>query len=146
MHKRAATLIVVALVVCASVLLAGVAATVALARPDSARLNANLGSALRADYSLDEQGTRLAPLSEEIIDATRRDSEALDRGGTGRQPELVSVFRSNDQPAPATPTPPSVPMPNPTPSLAPAVGPEPTPAPPPANTPPPTPPPPADTP
>jgi hypothetical protein len=42
MQRAAATLIAIVLVVCCSIVLAGIAATVALARPDTARLNAHL--------------------------------------------------------------------------------------------------------
>ena len=66
------------LVVGLSVVLAGVAATMALSRPETGRLNTHLKSALRSDYSADPRGTRLAPLSERIIEAARQDAEDLE--------------------------------------------------------------------
>src|SRR6266545_4205263 len=100
MRRPLSTLAVIGLVVCISVLLAGVASTIALARKDG-HLKANLSSALRADYSVDPQGIQLAPLSEEIVAAARRDAEDLSRGQENRNsPQIVPIFRVDDaQPA-----------------------------------------------
>src|SRR6266508_2363923 len=160
MRRPLSTLAVIGLVVCISVLLAGVASTIALARKDG-HLKANLSSALKADYSVDPQGIQLAPLSEEIVAAARRDAEDLSRGQENRNsPQIVPIFRVDDaQPAASAKPPPSVPTPSASPAptpigtpppatpapipvmATPTPTPTPTPAPPPILTPAPTPPP-----
>src|SRR6266540_107540 len=131
MRRPLSTLAVIGLVVCICVLLAGVASTIALARKDG-HLKANLSSALRADYSVDPQGIQLAPLSEEIVAAARRDAEDLSRGQENRNsPQIVPIFRVDDaQPAASATPPPSVPTPTASPAPTPIGTPPPaTPAP-----------------
>lgn len=53
----------------------GLAATFASARPALAHLDADVGSALRADYSKDPQTVRFVPINPEIIEAARDDGE-----------------------------------------------------------------------
>ncbi|MCH7999560.1 MAG: DNRLRE domain-containing protein [Chloroflexi bacterium] len=79
----------IASLIAISVVLAGVASALALARPDVERLDANLASLIRADYSADPDGTTLAPLGEGIIDVARQD-EAYLREISGV--EIVPVF------------------------------------------------------
>ena len=84
MRRPISSLVTIALVVLMSVLLAFIASSLALRRPHTDALAASLKSGLVADYSTDPAGIRLAPLSEKIIDASRRDSRNLERtGGNG---------------------------------------------------------------
>ena len=76
-----------------SFVLAGVASALALARPDVERLDADLASPIRADYSADPDGTTLAPLDEGIIDVARQDVDNL-RKISGV--EIVPVFVLDD--------------------------------------------------
>src|SRR3990172_9211542 len=150
MQRPASVLIIIVLVMLGSVALAGIAATVALARPGSGRLNAELRSGLRADYSADPKDSRLAPVGEGIIDAAREDAEGLQRRG---RTEIVDIFRADaggeppatTQPAPTpavtppaiTPTPvqAAAPQVTSTPALPPVVTPTPGPAPAPTSPP-----------
>src|SRR3989304_3878152 len=102
MKRHGSAIVVILIVMLGSVVLAGVASAIALARAGSGRLNADLSSALRADYSADPNGTRLAPLSQDIIDAAREDAENLEEGARG-EPDLVPIFRPGD--AEPSPTP-----------------------------------------
>ena len=77
MRAAIPTTIFMTLLVAMSVVLAGVASALALARPDAERLDADLASIIRADYSADPDGTTLAPLDEGIIDAARQDEDNL---------------------------------------------------------------------
>jgi len=95
MKRHGSAIVVILIVMLGSVVLAGVASTIALARAGSGRLNADLSSALRADYSADPNGTRLAQLSQDIIDAAREDAENLEEGARG-EPDLVPIFRPGD--------------------------------------------------
>ena len=79
MHAAVPTTILIASLVAISVILAGIASTIALARAQVERLDADLASAIRADYSADPHGRRLAPLDEQIIEATREDKERQDK-------------------------------------------------------------------
>ena len=54
-------------IVAASVLLAGLASTLALSR-SAGNLNASLASLISADYSINLTRTRFAPLDQEIIE------------------------------------------------------------------------------
>src|SRR3989442_223378 len=63
-------------IVAASVLLAGLASTLALSR-SAGNLNANLASLISADSPIDLTHTRFAPLDQEIIDEARSDGAAL---------------------------------------------------------------------
>src|SRR6266508_336817 len=102
MQRKASTLFVIALVVLISVALAGIASTMALARPQRGHLGADLRSALSANYSADPPGTRLAPLGEEIIEAARRDSRELDqRAVPGDGPQIIPVFHADNEPPPS---------------------------------------------
>ena len=69
-------LIIVSLVAI-SVILASTASTFALARPQVKGLDVDMASVIRADYSADPSGTRLAPLSGEITDAAHGDKGRL---------------------------------------------------------------------
>ncbi|MCH7522537.1 MAG: hypothetical protein IH920_02030, partial [Chloroflexi bacterium] len=83
----------IASLIAISVVLAGVASALALARPDVERLDADLASLIRADYSADPDGTTLAPLDEGIIDVARQDEDNL-REISGV--EIVPVFVLDD--------------------------------------------------
>src|SRR5207249_4049861 len=115
MRRPTSSLVTIGLVVAMSVLLAFVASTLALARPQTGTLKASLESRLAADYSKDSLGIRLAPLSERIIDASRRDSQNLERRGGNGPVELVDIFRVSGN-VPATPT---MSPPSPTPIVTP---------------------------
>src|SRR5881409_2567276 len=100
MRRPTSSLVTIALVVAFSVLLAGTASTIALARPQRGTLRGSVESGLSADYSTDPGGIRLAPLSEKIIDASRRDSRNLERTGGNGSVEFVDIFRVNSNPPP----------------------------------------------
>src|SRR5947199_10095770 len=93
MRRPTSSLVTIGLVVAMSVLLAFVASTLALARPQTVTLKASLESRLAADYSKELLGIRLARLTERIIDASRRDSQNLERRGRNGPVELVDLFR-----------------------------------------------------
>src|SRR4029450_5595024 len=120
MRRPTSSLVTIALVVLMSVLLAFIASTLALQRPRTGTLAASLKSGLSADYSADPHGIRLAPLSQELIEAARRDDRALEQRPNGV--ELVQIFRANDRPGPTGTTPP--------PSAPPGANPPPVPNPP----------------
>ncbi len=133
MRAAIPTTIFVTLLVAISVVLAGVASALALARPDAEHLDADLASLIRADYSADPEGARLAPLGEGIIDAVRQDERNLQEEIAGV--EIVPVFildSSSDSGLPApSPTPEDTPAPAPasTPTATPTPVPTPTPTP-----------------
>ena len=144
MRAAIPTTIFMTLLVAISVVLAGVASAFALARPDVERLDADLASRIRADYSADPEGTRLAPLDEGIIEDVREDEHRLQSGSSDI--EIIPVFHvgqsdieppeeimTDDSPGATTPTP--TPAPTPPPADAPPPGATPTPIPPPAPTP-----------
>lgn len=130
-----------------SVVVAGVASTLALGRAQVGVLDADLAAMIRADYSADPDGKRLAPLDAEIGEAVRQDELRLE--DRNYDLEIVDVFYPSENtadegdPDPGTetemptPTPPPPPPPPPTPQLPPP--PAPTPQPGPARTPTPTP-------
>ena len=93
MRAAIPTTIFMTLLVAMSVVLAGVASALALARPDAERLDADLASLIRADYSADPEGTTLAPLDKGIIDVARQDEDNL-REISGV--EIVPVFVLDD--------------------------------------------------
>ena len=66
-----------AVIVAASLLLVALASTCALARAQVERLDADLASVIRADYSADPRGVTLAPLTQGIVDVARRDESRL---------------------------------------------------------------------
>lgn len=80
---------IAAAIVAVSVLLAGVASTLALGR-GTGSLDTSLVSLISADYSIDPAGIRLAPLDPAIIEEARRDEEVLDiledHDGPGNNP------------------------------------------------------------
>jgi hypothetical protein len=125
----------IAFLVAISVVLAGVASTLALSRATVDDLNVDLAALIRADYSADQDGTRLAPLNERIFDAIRQDEAGLRRDAS--ETEIVPVFHANlpedgtsddTSPGTATPTPAATP-PSPTPAPAPTPTPTPIPTP-----------------
>src|SRR5438309_8179221 len=115
MRRPTSSLVTIALVVAISVFLAFLASSLALARPQTGTLKASLKSGLFADYSADPLGIRLAPLSEKLIEASRRDTRNLEQRGNGPV-ELVDIFRVSGN-VPATPT---APPPSPAPTTTPA--------------------------
>ena len=103
-----------------SVVLAGVASALAVARPDVERLDTDLASLIRADYSADLDGTRLAPLEGQIIDAVRRDEAQLLMDVSGVEIVPVSYASSAEESTPsASPTPTATATPTPTPNASP---------------------------
>jgi hypothetical protein len=99
--------VIVALIVAGSVVMAGVASTLALERPDLEGLDASLESRISADYSQDER-IEFAPLDEDVIDVAQGDGTQ----GASDNVEIVAPFRlqppgdTGDQPSPSpTPTP-----------------------------------------
>src|SRR3970282_775792 len=133
MQRPGSALIVIIIVMLGSVVLAGVASTIALARAGSDRLEADLSSALRADYSADPNSIRLAPLSRDIIDAAREDSENLE--GRRGEPHQIPIF----YPSGAAPSPTPRSQPTATPEVTPTTVSSPTLPPTPPPTPGPTP-------
>src|SRR5881396_3771691 len=103
MRRPTSSLVTIALVVALSVFLAFLASSLALARPQTGTLKASLKSGIFADYSVDPPGIRLAPLSEKLIEASRRDSRNLEQRGGNGSVELVDIFRVSGN-VPATPT------------------------------------------
>lgn len=136
----------IASLIAMSVILTSVASTFALGRAQVQHLDADLASLIRADYSPDAEGTRLAPLDERIIDAVRHDEERLE--GEVSDVEIVPVFWTNapgsmavdDGPGATVATPGTTPSPGntPLPRLTPTPTPTPAPIPTPAVTPAPT--------
>jgi len=138
MRAAIPTIIFVTLLVAISVVLAGVASALALALPDAEHLDADMASLIRADYSADPEGRRLAPLSNEIVEVVRQDERNLQEEIAGV--EIVPVFildpssdsgpvdSDSESPAPS-------PTPEDTPTPAPASAPTSTPTPGPAYTP-----------
>ena len=124
------------LLVAISVVLAGVASALAPARPNAEHLDADLASLIRADYSADPEGRRLAPLSNEIVEVVRQDERNLQEEIAGV--EIVPVFildpssdsgpgdSDSGSPAPS-PTPEDTPTPAPTPTPGPTHTPTPMP-------------------
>ncbi len=106
------------------VLLAGIASTLALGRPSFSLLRVDLASALRADYSVDPAGIRLAPLDERIIEDARRDEggpqTAANSGPSDNAPHstLTPTPRPSATPA-AGPGTTRTPTPTPIPTVAP---------------------------
>ncbi len=144
MRAAVPTTILIASLVAISVILAGIASTLALARPNVERLDADLAALIQADYSADPEGTRLAPLDERIIEDVRDDEQRLQSGSSDI--EIIPVFHvgqsdieppeeimTDDSPGATTQTP--TPAPTPPPADAPPQGATPTPIPPPAPTP-----------
>jgi hypothetical protein len=149
-----------------SVVVSGVASTLALGRAQVGVLDADLASKIDADYSADPTGTRLAPLDAEIGEAVRQDELRLE--DKNDDVEIVDVFyvdppentadegdpesgteTPGGSPTPGpeagssavpgiTPAPRSTPTPTPTPKSAPDSTPPRTPAPTAAPTPAPT--------
>ena len=149
MRPAVSVLVFAAFLVTVSVVLAHMAATLALARPDGERLDADLASVISADYSADPEGTRLAPLEGQIIDAVRRDEGQLLMDVPGVEIVPISYADppedsgSNADPEATTPTPTATPnaSPKPTDTAAPPpspVAPTATPTPGPTPTPTPT--------
>ncbi len=155
MKSARSAIIAILVTVALSLLVAGVASTAALARPRVSRLDTNLASALRADYSADPEGARLAPLDQRIVEIARQDEERLRDRSTdvefvpvfwvSSSGDLVAGDGSDDSIATAAATPTRTPAPAPpgstptaTPSPAPPPGfvptPTPAPAPPPGST------------
>ena len=81
----------VALMIAVSMVLAGVASTLALARGGVGNLDADLSALIDADYSVDG-GDGLAPLDPRLIDDARQDESELQNSASGIQ--LVQVFRT----------------------------------------------------
>ena len=79
MRAAIPTTILIASLVAISVILAGIASTLALSRAQVEHLDADLASVIRADYSADPHRPRLAPLDEGIIEDVREDKERQDR-------------------------------------------------------------------
>jgi hypothetical protein len=81
----------VGLLIVVSMLLAGVASTLALARDGAGTLDADLDALITADYGADPRDG-LAPLDPELIDDARRDESQL--RASGSDVELVQVHRT----------------------------------------------------
>ena len=73
MFLRSIVSVSIGLVLC--VILTGLAATIASARPSMTRLDADFASSLHANYSRDPQSVRFAPIHAEIIEAAKDDRE-----------------------------------------------------------------------
>jgi hypothetical protein len=108
-------LFIVALVLgCLAFTTAG--AALALRRPHVEHLNTDTGSKLKADYSADPRGMRIAPLHPDVINAAVADEEALTTASTSprrvepaqlpAEPPTETRGQATETPAPArTPTP-----------------------------------------
>ncbi len=112
MRIHPANLILAAIVVALAMLLASAASGYALNRDNVGELGADLGSFIKADYSADPDGIRIAPLSEGVGEDARNDEENLTQeDGPGDQiVSIVPISRIDpDPPAavanPATPSP-----------------------------------------
>jgi hypothetical protein len=70
-------LAIIAGILVAWVMLATAGAALALPRPKVAQLDTDNRSRLRADYSVDPRGLRMAPLNAAIVEAAIEDEEAL---------------------------------------------------------------------
>ena len=128
MRAAIPTTIFVTLLVAMSVVLAGVASALALARPDAERLDADLASLIRADYSADPEGTRLAPLDEGIIEDVRQDQRNLQEEIAGVEIVPVFILDASSDSGPGDSDSGS-PAPSPTPEDTPTSAPEDTPTP-----------------
>ena len=137
MRAAIPTTIFVTLLVAMSVVLAGVASALALARPDAERLDADLASLIRADYSADPEGTRLAPLDEGIIEDVRQDQRNLQEEIAGVEIVPVFILDASSDSGPGDSDSGS-PAPSPTPEDTPTSAPEDTPTSAPEDTPTPT--------
>src|SRR3990172_5225314 len=135
MRRAAPTALIVASLVVMSVLFAGVASELALARHGTPNLRVSLTSVLRADYSADQAGTTRAPLDGGILETARQDEDRLDETGAGI--EIVQGFYLGGLPPPDLSFPPPTPTP---PAPAPTPPPDPPHRQPPDRTPAPTPP------
>ena len=111
-----------------SVVLAGVASALAVARPDVERLDADLASLIRADYSADPEGRRLAPLSNEIVEVVRQDQRNLQEEIAGVEIVPVFILDASSDSGPGDSDSGS-PAPSPTPEDTPTSAPEDTPTP-----------------
>lgn len=92
MRSFAPTLALVAVLIAISVLLAGFASSLALARGGAGLLDADLSSRINADYG-DSPGAGLAPLDGRILQAVLHDESSLQ--ALAGDIELVQVFRVN---------------------------------------------------
>ncbi|HEY5626080.1 MAG TPA: hypothetical protein VIT93_06300, partial [Dehalococcoidia bacterium] len=99
MYLRSIVAVSAGLAIC--LIMTGLAATIASARPSMGRLDADVDSALHADYSKDAQNVRFVPIDPEIIEDARDDEERVtppepEAPGAGiadDDVELVPVFR-----------------------------------------------------
>jgi hypothetical protein len=89
MRHLALPVLIAALLVATSIAMAAVAASLAVARPARAEIDANLGSYLSADYSAGEGAEPLAPLDPRIIEIARADHAGL---SADPDAEIVDVF------------------------------------------------------
>jgi hypothetical protein len=102
-----------------SLLVAAIAATVAIARPDTVRLDAELASHLAADYSADPHSAHIPSLRPDVIEAAREDNAAIERGlDQPGSADVVIVFRPG-VPGVTSPLPPAEPTATPASSLPP---------------------------
>src|SRR2546428_13893774 len=95
MRELLRSTLVVAVGVAICVVLVGIASTHALSRSARGWLGISLAAAIRADYSVDPAGIKLAPLDPQLIDQARRDESTLpdpDRGSptTGAAPRTAT--------------------------------------------------------
>jgi len=115
MPIRASSFLSIILIAALCLLVAAIAATVALAKPKVSNLGTDLASALRADYSVDPSGARIAPVGEGVIEVARQDENRLrvpDSGGTSGL-EIVPVAHVDETPRGGAPgiSPPQAPTP-----------------------------------
>jgi hypothetical protein len=92
MRKLAPPVLLGALLVAISISLAAVAASLAVARPARAELDANLGSYLTADYSVGEGTAPVAPLDPRIVDVARNDEAGIT---SNPDAEIVDIYYVN---------------------------------------------------